>query len=51
VEVVGELVVEFRKLERRCSQLEQSGVRICDLLLGLPPGRARLADRLEVAVR
>jgi hypothetical protein len=50
VEVVGELVDEFRKLEERHSQLERPGVRICDLLLGPPPGRARLADCLDEAV-
>jgi hypothetical protein len=40
VEVVGELVVKFIKREERYSQLEWLAVRICDLLLGLPPGRA-----------
>jgi hypothetical protein len=51
VEVVGELVVKFQKLEERRSQLEHSAMRICDLLLGPPPGRARLADRLDEAAR
>jgi hypothetical protein len=50
VEIVGELVVEFRKLEGQCSRLEQLGVRIYDLLLGPPPSRARLDDHLEEAV-
>jgi hypothetical protein len=40
VEVVGELVVKFIKREERHSRLERLAVRICDLLLGLPPGRA-----------
>jgi hypothetical protein len=40
MEVVGELAAEFLKLEERHSWLERSAVRICDLLLGLPPGRA-----------
>jgi hypothetical protein len=40
VEIVGELVAEFRKLEGQCSRLEQLGVRIYDLLLGPPPSRA-----------
>jgi hypothetical protein len=51
VEVVSELVAEFQKLEEWSSFLEQPGVRICDLLLGPPSGRVRLADRLEEAVR
>jgi hypothetical protein len=40
VEVVGELVAEFQKLEEQCSRLERHGTSICDLLLGSPPGRA-----------
>jgi hypothetical protein len=50
VEIVGELVAEFWKLEGQCSWLEQLGVRIYDLLLRPPPGRARLADHLEEVV-
>jgi hypothetical protein len=51
VEVVGELVTEFYRLEELCSRLERSGVRICDLLLGLPLGQARWAGRLDEATR
>jgi hypothetical protein len=40
VNVVGELVVEFRKLEELCSRPERLGMRICDLILGPPFGRA-----------
>jgi hypothetical protein len=40
VEVVGELVAEFQKMEDRCSQHERPIVRICDLLLGPPTGWA-----------
>jgi hypothetical protein len=47
VEVVGELTTEFHKVEDQCSRLERPVVRICDLLLGPPPGRAQLADRLD----
>jgi hypothetical protein len=50
MEVVDELVAEFHKLEEWRSRLERSAMRICDLLLGLPPGRARLADHLDEAV-
>jgi hypothetical protein len=32
-----------------CSQFERPGVRICDLLLGLPPDQARWADHLDEA--
>jgi hypothetical protein len=49
VDVVGELAMKFQKLEERHSQLEWSGARICDLLLGPPPGRARLASCLDEA--
>jgi hypothetical protein len=49
VEVVGELVAEFQKLEEQCSWLERRGTSICDLLLGSPPGQAWLADHLEEA--
>jgi uncharacterized protein CbrC (UPF0167 family) len=49
VEVVGELIAEFQKLEERCSQFEWPATRICDLLLGTPPGRAQLAERLDEA--
>jgi hypothetical protein len=45
---VGELVAEFQYLEERW--LEQPGMRICNLLLGPPPSRARLADRLDNAI-
>jgi hypothetical protein len=51
MEVVGELVTEFQKMEERCSRLERHAMRICDLLLGPPPGRARLADHLDKAAR
>jgi hypothetical protein len=51
VEVLGELVVEFWKLEKRRSQLERPAMRICDLLLGPPPGRAQLANRLDESTR
>jgi hypothetical protein len=44
VGVVGEMVVEFKRLEEWCSRLERPAVRICDLLLGPPPGWAQLAD-------
>jgi hypothetical protein len=44
VEVVGELVVEFWKQEEQCSCLERYGMRVRDLLLGSPFGRAQLAD-------
>jgi hypothetical protein len=47
VEVVDELVVELSRLDERWSRLEQLATRIYDLLLGPPPGRVRLVDRLE----
>jgi hypothetical protein len=37
MEVVGELVAEFLRLEERCSQLKQPTTRISDLLIGPPP--------------
>jgi hypothetical protein len=36
VEAVGELFAEFRRLEEMCSWLKRPGVRIYDLLLGVP---------------
>jgi hypothetical protein len=49
VEVVGELVTEFQKVEGRRSKLEWPTARIYDLLLRPPPGRAWLAGRLDEA--
>jgi hypothetical protein len=40
VEVVSELAAEFYKMEDSRSRLERPAMRICDLLLGPPPGRA-----------
>jgi hypothetical protein len=40
LEIMDELVVEFRRLEELCSRLERLGARICDLLLGLSLGQA-----------
>jgi hypothetical protein len=50
VEVMGELAVEFWKQEEQRSWLERPSARICDLLLGPPPGQARLADHLDEVV-
>jgi hypothetical protein len=47
VEVVGELVAKFWKLEERHSRLEKPSTRICNLLLVPPSDRVRLADQLE----
>jgi hypothetical protein len=51
VEVVGELVAVFQRLEEQCSRLEQLVTRICDLLPGPPPSRASLAERLDEPAR
>jgi hypothetical protein len=51
VDIMGELVTEFQKLEEQTSRLERLVVRINDLLLGPPPGQARLADHLDEAAR
>jgi hypothetical protein len=50
VEVVGEQVAKFWKIEEQRSRLEQPGMRIFDLFCGSPSGRVQLADRLEEAV-
>jgi hypothetical protein len=42
---------KFQKMEDRCSRLERPTMRIYDLLLGPPAGRARLADHLDEVVR
>jgi hypothetical protein len=44
MEVVDELIAEFRWQEEWLSRLERPSASICDLILGLPSGRARLAD-------
>jgi hypothetical protein len=49
VAVVEQLVTKFWKQEEWRSCLERPSTRVCDLLIGLPSGRARLADRLEEA--
>jgi hypothetical protein len=49
VKVVDELIVKFRKQEEWWSHLERPGARLCDLILGPPSGRARLANQLEEA--
>jgi hypothetical protein len=51
VEVTNELVAKFRRQEGLCSWLEEPGVRICDLLFGLPPSQARWADHLVATGR
>jgi hypothetical protein len=50
VEVVDELVAEFQKEEEWRSRLERPGMRIYDLPIGPPSGRARLANRLDDAI-
>jgi hypothetical protein len=49
VEVVGELVAEFQRVEERISRLERPAVRIYDLLIGPPTSRVWLADHLDEA--
>jgi hypothetical protein len=51
VEVMGELAAKFQKMEDRCSWLQWPITRVCDLLLGPPPDRARLVDHLDEAVK
>jgi hypothetical protein len=41
VEVLGEPAAKFQRLEEWCSRLEWFAARICDPLLGPPPGRPR----------
>jgi hypothetical protein len=47
--VVGKLAAMFQKVEGHHSKLERPATRICNLLLGPPPGRAWLADHLHEA--
>jgi hypothetical protein len=51
VDVVGEWATEFQKMEDQRYRIERHAMKICDLLLGPPPDRARLADRLDEATR
>jgi hypothetical protein len=47
---VGVMFTEFQEQAEWHLRLENSGVRICDLILGPSDFRVRLADRLEEAV-
>jgi hypothetical protein len=47
VEVVGELVAKFQKVEEQHSRLEQPGMRICDLLVWPPTGQAWMGIHLD----
>jgi hypothetical protein len=49
LDVIGDLVAKFWRLDELCSWLERSGVRICDLLLGPPLSLAQWADHLDEA--
>jgi hypothetical protein len=49
VEVLDKLIAKFQKQEERCSHLERPSTWACDLIVGPPSGRARLADQLEEA--
>jgi hypothetical protein len=51
IEVVSELSIEFKRMEDQHSWLERPATRICDLLLGPPPGRVQLADHPDEAAR
>jgi hypothetical protein len=51
VEIMDELVAQFRKLEEMRSWLERPDARTCDLHLSLPPDQAQHADRLDEATR
>jgi hypothetical protein len=51
IEVVSELSVEFKRMEDQHSWLEWPATRICDLLLGPPPGRVQLVDHPDEAAR
>jgi LPS sulfotransferase NodH len=50
VEVVDEVVALVQEQVEQRSCLENSGMRIYDLILGSPLGLARLADHLEQAI-
>jgi hypothetical protein len=51
VDVVGEMVVKFWELAKRCRQFETSGSRVYDLILGPADDWVHLAVRLEEASR
>jgi hypothetical protein len=46
---VGEMPAQFQEQVKWCSCLEDSGSRVCDLILGPVDNRVRLAVRLEEA--
>jgi hypothetical protein len=47
VEVLEELVTEFKEQAEWCSHLEYSGLRVCDLILVPSTDQVRLANCLE----
>jgi hypothetical protein len=49
--VVGEMVVQFWERVEWCSRLKATSLEVCNLVLGLVDGQARLAARLEEATR
>jgi hypothetical protein len=50
VDVLDELVTEFRKQEERRSCIKQSGMMVCNLILGSPTSRVWLAKRLDETI-
>jgi hypothetical protein len=44
---MGEMVAKFLEQVERCSHLETSGLRVCDLILGLVDVYVHLAAHLE----
>jgi hypothetical protein len=45
------MVAMFQEREMWCSHLETSGLRVCDLVLGLVDDQVHLVARLEEATR
>jgi hypothetical protein len=50
VEVVDEMLADFWEQAEWCSHRKNSGMRVCDPILGPPSGRVRLANCLEEAI-
>jgi hypothetical protein len=50
MQVMGEVVAKFQRLEELCLRPGQLGTRICDLLLDPPLGQARWVDRVDEAI-
>jgi hypothetical protein len=51
LDVLEEMLTEFQEQAEQRHRLKSSGIRICDLILELPSGQVRLANRVDEVLR